>query len=134
MPIIAKSPFAPSGNELNAEILLAWGAHPSVRLWRANAGQAWVPAAGGMRPVQMNVPGCADLIGILSLPADTAGSPPGWGRPTVGLFLAIETKSASDRMRESQLAFRAMVERLGGLYIVARSVEDVDRVLGRLVA
>lgn len=117
MPIIAKSPFAPSGNELNAEILLAWGAHPSVRMWRANAGQAWVPAAGGMRPVQMNVPGCADLIGLI----------------LGGRFLAIETKSASDRMRESQLAFRAMVERLGGLYIVARSVEDVDRVLGRLV-
>lgn len=113
MPIIAKS-----GNELNALILLAWGAHPRVRLWRANAGQAWVPTKDGARPVQMNVPGCADLIGI----------GPG------GLFLAIETKGAGDRMRESQENFRAMVERLGGLYIVARCVEDVDRVLGPMVA
>jgi hypothetical protein len=108
MPIIAKS-----GNELNAAILLAWGAHPSVRLWRANAGQAWVPTASGARPVQMNVPGCADLIGI----------------GPHGIFLAIETKSATDVMRESQKNFRAMVERMGGVYIEARSVEDVDRVL-----
>jgi len=108
MPILAKS-----GNDLNAEILIAWGAHPSVRLWRANAGQAWVPTKDGARPVQMNVPGCADLIGI----------GPG------GRFLGIETKSASDSMRESQKNFRAMVERLGGIYIVARSVEDVDRAL-----
>lgn len=113
MPIVAKS-----GNDLNAAILIAWGAHPNVRLWRANAGQAWVPIQGGMRSIQMNVPGCADLIGILG---------------PHGRFLAIETKSAGDRMRESQVAFRAMVERLGGLYIVARSVEDVDRVLNPLV-
>ncbi len=114
MPIIAESR---SGNELNAAILLAWGAHQQVRLWRANAGQAWVPTASGARPVQMNVPGCADLIGI----------GPG------GKFLGIETKSATDAMRESQKNFRAMVERLGGIYIVARCVEDVDRVLGGMV-
>ena len=112
MPIIAKS-----GNDLNAAILIAWGAHPQVRLWRANAGQAWVPIPGGARPIQMNVPGCADLIGILG---------------PHGRFLAIETKSANDDMRETQRRFRTMIEARGGLYIVARSVEDVDRVLGPL--
>ena len=96
MPIVAKS-----GNDLNAAILIAWGAHPNVRLWRANAGQAWVPIPGGARPIQMNVPGCADLIGLLR----------------GGRFLAIETKSAGDRMRESQnaqmlLSLLEMLQRL----------------------
>lgn len=120
MPIIASAPQRePGGNDLNAAILLRWGAHPQVRLWRANAGQAWVKTAdGGMRPVEMNVKGCSDLLGLLG---------------PHGRLLGIETKSAGDRLRESQIAFRAMVERLGGLYIVARSVEDVDRVLGALV-
>ena len=120
MPIIASAPQRePSGNDLNAAILLRWGAHPLVRLWRANAGQAWVKTAGGgLRPIQMNVPGCSDLLGLLG---------------PHGRLLAIETKSVSDDMRKLQRNFRAMVERLGGIYIEARSVEDVDRVLVPMV-
>lgn len=106
-----------SGNHLNAAILLRWGAHPSVRLWRSNAGQAWAKTAGGgLRPIQVNVPGCPDLTGIVTVD----------GR---GLFLAIETKGAGDRMRDTQRAFRAMCERMGAVYIEAHSVEDVDRAL-----
>ncbi len=116
MPIIASAPQRElGGNDLNAAILLKWGVHPSVRLWRANSGTAWVKTAGGgARPITMNVEGCSDLLGLVG---------------PHGRLLAIETKGAGDKMRESQENFRAMVERLGGLYIVARSVEDVDRAL-----
>lgn len=120
MPITA-SDSSLSGSYLNAAIMLRWGAHPSVRIWRSNAGQAWAKTTGGgLRPIQVNVPGCPDLTGIVTVN----------GR---GLFLAIETKGAGDRMRESQLAFKAMCERMGAVYIEARSLEDVDRVLDRLV-
>lgn len=111
--MLAEVPKEESGNALNAAILIRWGAHPDVRLWRANAGRAWVPVADGVRQIQMNVSGCSDLLGLMR----------------GGRLLAIETKARGDRMRPSQLAFRAMVEGLGGLFIEAHCVEDVDRAL-----
>lgn len=66
----------------------------------------------------MNIPGCPDLIG--------------WIRPSAR-FLGIECKSDRGRLRPEQAAFRDRLEADGGIYIEARSVEDVDRVLGRLV-
>jgi len=103
--------------QLLAKVHLKWGAHPRVRLWRSNAGKLWAPTAGGgLRPVQVNVPGCPDLIGWVMVD----------GR---AVFLGVETKSPTGALRDSQRAFQATLTRMGGLYIVARSVEDVDRVL-----
>lgn len=99
---------------LQREILRLWGSHPRVRLWRANAGKAYI----GTRPLQINIPGCPDLIG--------------WIAPA-GTFLGIECKADRGRLRPEQAAFRDRLEKDGGIYIEARSVEDVDRVLGRLV-
>lgn len=45
-----------------------------------------------------------------------------------GKFFAIEVKSAKGKQTEDQQAFQMAVERSGGLYILARSVEDVERV------
>lgn len=101
------------------EVLRLWGGHPRVRLWRANAGRALVATAGGgLRSMQVNIPGCPDLIGWLS--------------PS-GKFIGIECKGDRGKLRPEQIAFRDRLEKDGGLYIVARSVEDVDRVLGGLV-
>ena len=107
--------------QLLSRVLIKWGSHPRVRLWRSNAGKAWVPVTGGgMRPIQINLPGCPDLIGWVSLSGQA-------------VFLGIETKSPTGTLRESQLAFQAVLSRMGGIYVVARSVEDVDRVLGPLL-
>jgi len=101
--------------QIQREILLHVGARPDVRLWRANAGRALVPTAdGGLRPIQVNLPGCPDLIGFLA--------------PS-GRFLGIEVKAANGRLRPAQEAFRDALKRAGGLYIVARSVDDVTREL-----
>lgn len=109
-------------SQLLAAVHLKWGSHPRVRLWRSNAGKAWVPiTGGGMRPVQVNVAGCPDLIGWVVVE----------GR---AVFLGIETKSPIGTLRDSQRAFQATLTRMGGLYIVARSVEDVDVVLEPLLA
>ena len=100
---------------LQREILRRFGCRPDVRLWRANAGRALVPTAnGGLRPIQVNLPGCPDLIGFLA--------------PS-GRFLGIEVKAPGGTLRESQLAFAEVLRRMGGIYIVARSVEDVERLL-----
>lgn len=109
----------PRESYVQREILRLWGSHPRVRLWRANAGRALVAtAAGGLRPLQVNITGCPDLIG--------------WIAPA-GRFLGIECKGDGGKLRPEQAAFRDRLEKDGGVYIEARSVEDVDRVLGRLV-
>jgi len=99
--------------QIQNAILRAFGTDPQLRLWRANVGVARM----GHRVVRFGVPGQADLTGIL----------PG------GLRLEIEVKSANGRQSTEQRAFQRMIERFGGLYILARSVEDVRRALeGRI--
>lgn len=109
----------PREAEVQREILRLYGAHPRIRLWRANSGRALVATAtGGLRSMQVNITGCPDIIG--------------WLAPA-GRFLGIECKSDRGKLRPEQAAFRDRLVADGGIYIEARSVEDVDRVLGRFV-
>lgn len=87
------------------EVLLAIGSRPDCRVWRANTGAARTRDG---RLVRFGLKGQADILGLT----------------TTGRFLAIECKSATGRLRPEQIAFCDMVERFGGLYIVARSAED----------
>ena len=93
------------------EILRAFGTKRWMRLWRANCGVAQM----GSRVVRFGVRGQADLTGIL----------PG------GVRLEVEVKSDRGRQTEDQRNFQRMVERFGGVYVLARSVEDVERALER---
>lgn len=71
--------------------------------------QAWrLNAAGGNWRMRSN-PGFADIL--------TLG--PG-GRATF-----IEVKTSDGELRPAQAAFQTSVERAGGVYLVARSVDDV---------
>lgn len=104
-------------------ILEAWGAHPRLRLWRANVGVGWFangePARKtdtGAYPVKFGIPGQADLSGV------AAG----------GIRLEIECKKATGRQSDEQRNFRAMIERFGGLYVLARSIADVDAALAKI--
>ena len=90
-----------------AEILLTIGSRPDLRVWRNNTGQ--MPTPDG-RVIRFGLPGSADILGIL--------------KPH-GRFLAIECKTEIGRQSEHQKAFQAMIESHGGLYILARSVNDV---------
>lgn len=102
-------------SDIQREILRLYGAHPRVRLWRANSGKGLVPTAnGGLRSVRMNVTGCPDLIG--------------WIAPH-GRFLGIECKAERGNLRPEQASFGARLALDGGVYVVARSVADVDAAL-----
>ena len=60
-------------------------------------------------------------------------APEGWPDITAcvdGRFVAIECKAPRGRLRPSQVEMRARLEAAGALYIVARSVEDVEAALG----
>lgn len=75
-----------------------------VMLWRCNGG---VDVTRGVR-YGLGV-GAADLIGLL-VPS--------------GRFIGVEIKSPTGRLSREQQLWGAAVQRAGGVYIVARSVED----------
>ena len=93
---------------IQAEILLAYGALPWLRIWRNSTGVGM--SLSGDAVVTFGLKGSADIIGIME----------------GGRFVAIEVKSKHGRQRPDQVRFQAMLERFGGLYILARSVGDVD--------
>lgn len=109
-----RCPLAESEAKIQYTILLAFGATPHMRLWRNNSGLLWAPGPGGtMRRVRASAEGAPDIIGVLR----------------GGRFIGIEVKAERGRQDAAQVAFQKMVEAMGGLYIVARSVEDVRRQL-----
>ena len=75
-------------------------------VWRNNTGALRDKRE---RPVYFGKPGSSDILGIL----------PG------GRFIAVECKSKKGKLSEKQKIFLAEVERLGGLAIVARSIDDL---------
>ncbi len=91
-------------------ILNALVGRTDIRIWRQNTGAAR-RKSGAL--VRFGVPGQADLSGILD----------------GGRRLEIEVKTAIGRQSDQQQAFAAMIREYGGVYILARSPEDVLQVL-----
>jgi len=82
-----------------------------MRIWRQNTGKA--PSWDGLRVITFGVKGGADISGLLR----------------GGRRLEIEVKKPGGRQSEEQKAFQRMIEGLGGLYILAFSVDDVREAL-----
>lgn len=89
------------------QILLSWGSHPRLRFARINTGAAMLNG----RMVQFNPKGTGDIVGLIA--------------PT-GQMLMIECKSAKGRQSDAQKTMQRVVTRFGGLYVLARSLTDVD--------
>lgn len=90
-------------------ILERFGSLPGYRLWRSNSGVAYSPSG---RAVRFGWPGQADITGI----------GPG------GRRIEIEVK-VRGKQSEQQQKFAEMIRKMGGVYILARSAEDVEAVL-----
>ena len=95
--------------QTQAAILLTFGTGYPLRLWRQNTGAARING----QLVRFGTPGQADLSGVLE----------------GGRALFIEVKSATGRQSPQQKKFQIMVESLGALYVLARSVSDVHAAL-----
>ena len=109
------APPPPTGSSEKAiqnDILRAFGTLPGLRLWRANTGVARI----GTRVIRFGIPGQADLTGILP----------------DGRRLEIEVKSPTGRQSPEQIAFQGMIEKFHGIYIFARSIDDVRHRLAAL--
>lgn len=106
-PVINPRPSSKSEKQIQNEILLAFATRSDMRLWRANTGYGLT--MDRQRMVHFGVTGQADLSGIL----------PG------GRRLEIEVKTPEGRQSQEQKNYQAMIERFGGVYVLARSVDDV---------
>ena len=94
-----------------------------VRIWRNNTGVLFDRAG---RPVRFGLcNGSSDLIGLRSIVI----GPEHVGK-RLAVFAAIEVKAATGRVTEEQKAFLSVINDMGGLAGVARSVGDAGEVLG----
>jgi hypothetical protein len=98
-----------------------------TRLFRNNTGT--LRDANG-RPVQFGLcKGSADLIGWkrVTITPDMVGS-------TVAVFLSIEVKTPTGRLRPEQQQWLDAVQAAGGIAGVARSVSDAEALLQNMTA
>lgn len=91
--------------DIQARILAAVTARADSMFWRNNTGS--LPNSSG-RFVPFGCPGSSDIIGCYR-----------------GRFVGIEVKAESGRQSDQQRRFETRLTRAGGLYVLARSVEDV---------
>lgn len=98
-------------SDLVASILNTFGSRQGVRLWRANV---LVARDRKGQVVRAGIKGQADISGVLA--------------PT-GRRIEIECKSASGQQTKEQVRWQRMIEAHGGIYILARSLEDVEAAL-----
>ena len=80
------------------------------RFWKQHVGIFETP--NGMK-IKIGISGMADITGV-------------WN----GRRVEIECKVKKDYQKPEQKLWQQMIERFGGLYILARSIEDVERGLG----
>ncbi len=124
----ARGTMPMTANELTAALLIEIPKRfPNVRVWRQNTGggigmstvkQAVALIRSGQyakaislllsRPIKWGVEGAGDISGL---------------HGPHGRRIEIEIKADGDKQSEQQRAFQSMVERLGGVYILARDVE-----------
>lgn len=120
---------------LTRRILREHGSRPDLRLFRQNVGVAWAGdvvsrnhntiTLARYRPLHAGLcPGSSDIIGLRSIrmTEDMVGQ-------RLAMFAAIEVKTGRQKPTKEQRAFLEMVGEKGGLALVARSVDDVERSL-----
>lgn len=97
-----------SEHDIQSLILIYVTSLPNTFAFRMNTGKARM----GGRFVTFGIPGQPDIFAIIQ-----------------GRFVGIEIKSAAGRQSKDQKNWQRNCERAGGIYILARSVEDVDAAL-----
>jgi len=103
---------------------LAWLKLQGAFVWRNNSRTVMVPGKGGTpRPMFFGLPGSPDILGML----------PG------GRFVGVECKRAlgprgganGSVQSEDQKMFQEEVEKTGGLYVLARGLDDLMQAIER---
>ena len=93
---------------IQQNIRLALGMREDIMMFRINVGK-FRPLDGGPRVIQSAPEGTPDLLGVIS----------------PGRAFAIEVKTSKGKQGIAQVAWQNAWEKRGGIYILARCVEDV---------
>jgi hypothetical protein len=86
---------------------LRWLKKQGIFAWRNNSGTLWTSG----QPVSFGYSGSSDILGIL---------------PT-GQMLAVECKSPTGRQSAKQKKFEEKIKASNGVYLLVRSVEELER-------
>ena len=86
----------------------------NCRAWQNDTGVAL--SIDGKRIIRFGLKGSSDIIGI----------------HYTGKFISCEIKIGSDKLRSEQIAFKAMIEKMNGLYFLIRSEEDIYKMVSIL--
>lgn len=124
---------------IQSAIHLAIGSRPDCRLWRQNVGTGWTGDVSrrpdgsvfirNARPLHAGLcVGSGDLIGIqrVTITPDMVGQ-------TVGIFVSMECKTATGRVRPEQANWANVLRDFGARAGVVRSVADAEAVLWPVV-
>ena len=93
--------------DIQNAILREFATRSDLRLWVNPVGNAITP--DGKQRIRFGLIGQADLTGILP----------------DGRRLEIEVKNETGQQRPAQVRYQDMIRKFNGLYILARSVDDV---------
>ena len=105
------------------QIRLALGMRDDIMMFRINVGK-FRPIDGAQGRVIQSAPeGTPDLLGVIRREFAMIDVP----FIGIGQAFGIEVKSHKGKQREAQRAFQIAWEKRGGIYILARSLEDVYR-------
>lgn len=125
-------------SKILADVRIAIGSRRDIFAWRCNTG-VFAPLHGKKNRVIRSAPnGTPDIIGsqLQHLVATDIVQPNSF-QPlerkyhyVYGQAFAIETKTLRGKQRPEQIAWQKAFEASGGLYILARDVEDVIAALG----
>ena len=105
--------------ELVAAILMELGGRDDLMLWRNNTGK--LPSRDGRRWVSFGSPGSADILCVVR-----------HGQIGLGVLVGIECKTLRGRVTVVQQAWGRRLTELGGVYVVARKVEDAVAVVDQV--
>lgn len=111
---------------LQQEIRLALGQRDDIMLFRVNVGK-FRPLEGGPRVIQSAPEGTPDLLGVIHRRIFGQVGDHFAVDEWVGQAFGIEVKTEKGKQRTAQVAWQNAWEKRGGIYILARSLEDVYR-------
>lgn len=132
-----KAPTRKRENSILATIRLALGLRDDILALRIATGVFLVPNGTGQR-IRSAPDGTPDLICTWrrEITVHEIQNKEGFNpyervsTYVIGQTVFIETKSDRGRLRPEQEAFQVAAEKVGAIYILARSVADVEAVLG----
>ena len=126
---------------LQQNIRLALGMRDDIFMFRINVG-VFKPLHGDQRRAIRSAPdGTPDLLGVKAktippilksllteeLSASTMMKLCEWVGESIGQAFGIEVKTEKGKQRDCQISWQRAWEKRGGIYILARSLEDVYR-------